>query len=103
MVFRRLRSSTKLSRPIEPRKIQRMFFVEEDGTALLLTFELAQPQDQRGLSDATRGGEEGVGAVRQVPLETGEIAGAVEEVVGFDRRAGDVSHRPESSTARFIQ
>src|SRR5258708_38506813 len=71
--------------------------VDEDRASTCFTLQLTEPENERGLPNPPRGGEQEVSPIGQLPLQTGEIARAVKEVVVFDRGARDISHGPEDS------
>jgi hypothetical protein len=68
------------------------FDIQKDRSPPCLAFQLAHAENQRSLSDSPRCGEQQVSPVLDFPLQSGEIAGAVKEIVVFNGRAGDISH-----------
>lgn len=98
----RLRMESALAQPIdelfgESQLIVAALDVHEHRTSSGLTLQLTQPEHEGGLPHPTWGGEQGVRAIGQLPLQASEIARAVEEVVMFNGGTGDVSHGPEDS------
>jgi hypothetical protein len=73
------------------------FNVHEHCASFGLTFQLAQPKNQGGLSHASRSCEQQVGTIGELTLQSLEISGALKEVVVFNWGACDVSHECERS------